>query len=81
MFFNTGPKSLAFDKNNTNLFLPITANTIWLICIAIQYVLEEYKSGIQIIYKFETNTTVTGKSIKSFLLYLLKHIIDSWEQQ
>lgn len=80
MFFNTGPRSLALDKNSADLFSPITANTIWLICVAIRHALEDYRSGIRVIHKFEANATITGKSMVSLLLYLLKRIIDSWER-
>jgi len=59
VFFNTGLRSLALDKNSADLFSPITANTIWLICVAIRHALEDYRSGIRIIYKFEANATVT----------------------
>jgi hypothetical protein len=80
VFFDTGPRSLALDKNSADLFSPITANTIWLICLAIRHALEGYRSGIRVIHKFEANPTISGKTIGSLSLYLLKRIIDSWER-
>ncbi len=42
--------------------------------------LEDYRNGIEVNYKFKTNNIIINKIIGSLLLYLLKHIIDNWEQ-
>jgi hypothetical protein len=80
VFFDTGPRALALDKNAADLFLPITAKTICLVCVVIRHAIRDYQSGTKVIHKFEANSMTTGKPVQSHSLHNLTHAIDTWER-